>query len=333
MDKVTLTSRAFHNTEMGPFLKELCEYTGMDMALPMNTGAEAVETAIKIARKWAYRVKGVPRDQAEIIACCDNFHGRTVTIVTFSTEALYREDFGPYTPGFRVVAYGDADAVEAAITPNTAAVLVEPIQGEAGVILPPDGYLARLRQLTSKHRVLLIADEVQTGFGRTGRAFACDHEGVKPDMMALGKALGGGVYPVSAVVGTAEVMGLFRPGEHGSTFGGNPLACAVGLAALRVLRDENLAERSAELGEYLKGRLAAIDSAYVKEVRGRGLFIGMVLHKEAGGARRFCEALMDRGLLCKETHDDVIRFAPPLTITREQLDWAVDQVRDVLTSI
>jgi len=333
LDRVTVTSRAFHNTEMGPFLKELCAFTKAEMALPMNTGAEAVETAIKAARKWAYNVKGVPRGQAEIIACCDNFHGRTVTIVTFSTEPLYRDDFGPFTPGFKVVPYGDAAAIEAAITPNTAAILVEPIQGEAGVIVPPDGYLKAVRDVATRHDVLFIADEIQTGFGRTGRPFACDHEDVVPDLMTLGKALGGGVYPVSAVVGRRDVLGLFKPGEHGSTFGGNPLACAIAREALRVLEDEKLTQRSAEEGAWLKDQLAAIRSPHIKEVRGRGLFLGMVLYPEAGGARRFCEALMARGLLCKETHDDVIRFAPPLTITRDQLAWAVEQVREVMTSL
>ncbi len=333
LDRVTVTSRAFHNTEMGPFLKELCEFCDTEMALPMNTGAEAVETAIKAARKWAYVAKGVPRGQAEIIACGDNFHGRTVTIVSFSTEPLYRDDFGPFTPGFRVVPYGDAAAIEAAITPNTAAILVEPIQGEAGVILPPEGYLKAVRQIATRHNVLLIADEIQTGFGRTGRRFACDHEDVKPDLMTLGKALGGGVYPVSAVVGRRDILGLFQPGEHGSTFGGNPLGCAVAREALRVLEDERLTERSAQEGAWLKARLAEIQCPYIKEVRGRGLFVGVELYPEAGGARRFCEALMERGLLCKETHDDVIRFAPPLTITREQLAWAVDQVREVMVAI
>ncbi len=333
LGKVTVTSRAFHNAEMGPFLKELCEFTDTEMALPMNTGAEAVETALKAVRKWAYLTKGVPKYEAEIIVCANNFHGRTVTVVTFSTEPLYREDFGPFTPGFKVIPYGDAEALEAAITPSTAAFLVEPIQGEAGVIMPPEGYLKKVREITKRHNVLLIADEIQTGFCRTGRRFACDHEGVKPDLMTLGKALGGGVYPVSAVVGTRDVLGLFRPGEHGSTFGGNPLACAVGRMALRVLLEEKLEARSAELGAYLLEKLRGIHSAYVKEVRGKGLFVGMELHPSAGGARRFCEAMMGRGMLCKETHDDVIRFAPPLTITREQIDWAVGQVSEVMGSI
>ncbi len=330
MDKVTVTSRAFHSTELGPFFQELCAYTGTQMVLPMNSGAEAIETALKAARKWAYQVKRIPRHDAEIIVCSDNFHGRTVTCVSLSTEPLYRDDFGPFTPGFRVIPYGDVAALEAAITPNTAAFLVEPIQGEAGVILPPDGYLAKVRDICTKANVLLIADEIQTGFGRTGKRFACEHEGVQPDLMTLGKALGGGIYPVSAVAGRRDVLGLFVPGEHGSTFGGNPLACAIAREALRVLDDEKLVERSAELGAWLLQRLGAIQSPHIKEVRGRGLFIGMVLHKEAGGARRFCEALMGRGLLCKETHDDVIRFAPPLTITKDQLEWAAGQVAEVM---
>ena len=333
LEKVTVTSRAFHNSELGPFFQELCAYTGMEMVLPMNTGVEAIETAIKAARKWAYQVKKVPRYEAEIIACSGNFHGRTVTAVSFSTESLYREDFGPFTPGFQVVPYGDLDALRQAINPATAAFLVEPIQGEAGVIMPPRGYLAAAREICSRANVLMIADEIQTGFGRTGRRFGCDHEGVRPDMMTLGKALGGGIYPVSAVAGSRECLGLFTPGEHGSTFGGNPLGCAIARESLRVLEEEGLCERSAELGAYLLQRLRTIQSRHIRDVRGLGLFIGMELYPEAKGARRFCEALMTRGLLCKETHDDVIRFAPPLVITREQLDWAVDQVSEVLTSL
>jgi ornithine--oxo-acid transaminase len=328
--RLTLTSRAFHNTQMGPFLKELCAYTGMEMALPMNTGAEAVETAIKAVRKWGYLRKGVPRDRAEIVVCANNFHGRTVTIVTFSTEPLYREDFGPFTPGFRVIPYGSASELEAAITPETVAFLVEPIQGEAGVIVPPDGFLAAAREITSRHGVLLVADEIQTGFGRTGRRFCWEHETAKPDLIVLGKALGGGVYPVSAVAGTAEVLGLFRPGEHGSTFGGNPLACAVARASLAALEDEKLHERADALGREFLARLKSISSRHIRAVRGRGLLIGMELHPEAGGARRFCEALMADGVLCKETHVDVIRFAPPLVITAEQLAWVADRVADVM---
>jgi ornithine--oxo-acid transaminase len=333
LGKVTVTSRAFHNTELGPFLKDLCEFTGMEMGLPMNSGAEAVETAVKAARKWAYEVKGVPKYDAEIIVCEDNFHGRTVTLVSFSTEPLYKDAFGPFTPGFKVIPYGDADALEKAITPNTAAFMLEPIQGEAGVIVPPDGYLSKVAAICRKNNVLLIADEIQTGFGRTGKKFAVDHEGVRPDMMTLGKALGGGVYPVSAVVGSREVLGLFVPGEHGSTFGGNPVACAIGREALAVMVDEKLVEKSAELGAYLMEKLSTIKSKHIKQLRGKGLFVGMVLYPEAGGARRFCEAMMERGMLCKETHDNVIRFAPPLVITREQIDWAVAHVNEVMTTL
>jgi ornithine--oxo-acid transaminase len=333
LDKITLTSRAFHNAEMGPFLHELCEYAGMSMALPMNTGAEAVETAIKAARKWAYAVKGVPRHEADIIVCADNFHGRTVTIISFSTENLYRDDFGPFTPGFTVIPYGDAEALAAAITPNTAAFMVEPLQGEAGVAVPPAGFLEQAQELCAKNDVLFILDEVQTGLGRTGRRFCYQHEEVHPDLIIVGKALGGGIYPVSAVVGKMEILSLFRPGEHGSTFGGNPLGAAVARESLRVLEEEQLASRSAELGEYLMGRLRAIQSPYIKEVRGKGLLIGLVLHPDAGGARRFCVALMEEGLLCKETHEDVIRFAPPLVIGREQLDWALERVEKVITTI
>jgi len=333
LEKITLTSRAFHNAEMGPFLHELCEYAGMSMALPMNTGAEAVETAIKAARKWAYAVKGVPRHDADIIVCADNFHGRTVTIISFSTENLYRDDFGPFTPGFTIIPYGDADALEAAITPNTAAFMVEPLQGEAGVAVPPAGFLERAQELCAKNDVLFVLDEVQTGLGRTGRRFCYQHEDVHPDLVIVGKALGGGIYPVSAVVGKMEILSLFRPGEHGSTFGGNPLGAAVARESLRVLEEEQLASRSAELGEYLMARLRAIQSPYIKEVRGKGLLIGLVLQPDAGGARRFCVALMEQGLLCKETHEDVIRFAPPLVISREQLDWALERVEKVITTI
>ncbi|MBW2529797.1 MAG: ornithine--oxo-acid transaminase [Deltaproteobacteria bacterium] len=329
-DKVAVTSRAFLNAELGPFLKELCELCGADMALPMNSGAEAVETAIKAARAWGYQHKGVPEGKAEIVVCADNFHGRTVTIISFSTEPLYQKDFGPFTPGFQVIPYGDAAALERAITPNTVAFLVEPIQGEAGVCIPPEGFLARARQLCTDHRVLLIADEIQTGLGRTGKLFACDHEQVEPDLFILGKALGGGVLPISAIVGAREVLEVFVPGSHGSTFGGNPLACAVARAALRILVEQRLPERSAELGAYLMEKLRTLDNPLIKEVRGRGLFVGVELAPEAGGARRYCEQLMAKGLLCKETHDDVIRFAPPLVIEREDIDWAFERVREVL---
>jgi ornithine--oxo-acid transaminase len=328
--KVTLTSRAFRNDQLGLLYQELSDLTGYEMALPMNTGAEAVETAIKLARKWGYVKKGIPANQAEIITAGNNFHGRTISIISFSTEPLYKDAFGPHTPGFVTVPYGDAAALERAITPNTAAILLEPIQGEAGVVVPPAGYLKAVADLCRKHNVLFIADEIQTGLGRTGKLFACDHEGVRPDVMILGKALGGGVYPVSAVLASREILGLFRPGEHGSTFGGNPLAAAAARAALRVIVEEKLVENSARLGEYFQERLAEIPSPHVKEVRGRGLLIGVELKPAARGARRFCEALQQRSILCKETHDDVIRFAPPLVIDRPTIDWALGPITDVL---
>lgn len=327
MERVTLTSRAFRNDQMGPFLEELCQLTGYDLALPMNTGAEAVETAIKAARKWAYKSKGVAAGLAEIIVCEGNFHGRTTTIVSFSSEEKYREDFGPFTPGFVMIPYGDPEALEAAITPNTAAFLFEPIQGEGGVILPPDGFLRQAAEICAKHNVLLVADEIQTGLGRTGRFLSCDHEGVRPDIVILGKALSGGFYPVSAIVADEEVLGLFKPGDHGSTFGGNPLGAAIGRRALEVIIEEDMVGRSYELGHYFKGRLERIESEYIKEVRGKGLFIGVELHVPA---RRFCEALRDRGILCKETHENVIRFAPPLVITKEEIDWAISHIEPIL---
>ena len=330
LDRVALTSRAFHNDQLGPFMAELADLCGMQMVLPMNTGAEAVETAIKAARKWGYVVKGVPHSQAEIIVCGGNFHGRTVTIVSFSTEASSREDFGPFTPGFKVAPYGDVAAIEALMSDNTVAVLVEPIQGEAGEVVPPAGFLSALRSLCTRRRALLILDEIQTGLGRTGKLFAHQHEEAVPDLMTLGKALGGGILPVSAVVGSREVLGLFRPGEHGSTFGGNPLAAAVGRAALRTLVDEKLAERAAEIGAYFKASLCAIDTPAIDHVRGRGLLIGVVLKQGRGGARPYCERLMEVGILCKETHEDVIRFAPPLTITREEIDWALERIAPIL---
>ncbi len=328
--KVTLTSRAFRNDQLPLLYKELSEMTGYDMSLPMNSGAEAVETAVKLARKWAYRVKGVPRHQAEIIVAGGNFHGRTVTIVSFSTEPLYRDDFGPFTPGFVVVNYGDADALEKAITPNTAAVMLEPIQGEAGVIIPPSGYLKKVSEICKQNNVLFMADEIQTGLARTGKLFASYHEDVRPDVVIVGKALAGGFYPVSAVLADKPILGLFTAGEHGSTFGGNPLAAAVARASLKVIRDEKLAERSAELGEYFIEQLAEITSPHVKEVRGKGLLIGVELKPEAGGARRFCEALKGKGILAKETHDNVIRFAPPLVIDKETIDWALPSIREAL---
>ena len=328
--KVTLTSRAFRNNQLPLLYKELSELSGYGMSLPMNSGAEAVETALKLARKWAYHVKGVPRYEAEIIVAEGNFHGRTISIVTFSSELLYRDDFGPFTPGFKVVPYGDAAAIEAAITPTTAAVMIEPIQGEGGVIVPPAGYLRDVATLCKKHDVLLIADEIQTGLGRTGKLFACDHEGVRPDVMVIGKALSGGFYPVSAVLADPDLLGLFTPGEHGSTFGGNPVAAAVARASLKVLVEEKLAERSYELGSYFMDQLAEIPTPYVREVRGKGLLIGVELKPEAGGARRFCEELKHRGILAKETHENTIRFAPPLVIEKETIDWALPHIRDVL---
>jgi ornithine--oxo-acid transaminase len=327
LHRVTLVSRAFYSDQLGIFLKQLCELTGYEKALPMNSGAEAVETAIKAARKWGYEVKGVPDNQAEIITCTGNFAGRTISMISFSTEEKYRENFGPFTPGFITVPYGDAGALEEAITDNTVAFLVEPIQGEGGVVMPPEGYLKRAAEICRENNVLFIADEIQTGLGRTGSLLACDHEGVKPDMVTLGKALSGGYYPVSAVVSGSSILGLFEPGDHGSTFGGNPLAAAVGRAALDVIVDEDLPGRSAELGAYFKGRLERIECDDIKEVRGRGLFIGVEMHSDA---RPYCEALRERGILCKETHGTVIRFAPPLIITKEEIDWALEHIEEVL---
>ncbi|MDE2806576.1 MAG: ornithine--oxo-acid transaminase [Gemmatimonadota bacterium] len=331
LDRLTLTSRAFHNDQMGPFLRELCEASGFDAALPMNTGAEAVETAIKMVRKWGYQVRGVPDGQAEIIVCEDNFHGRTTTIVGFSSEAQYREGFGPFTPGFKLVPYGDVEALRRAIGPNTVGFLVEPIQGEAGVIVPPDGYLRETAAICRDKGVAFVADEIQTGLGRTGRLFCCDWEGVRPDVLVVGKALGGGVYPVSAVIADAEFMDIFRPGDHGSTFGGNPLGAAVGRASLRVIIDDDLSRRSDELGSWFMDRLRRIDSPHVEEVRGKGLLIGVVIRKSSGSARPFCEALQDRGILAKETHHQVVRFAPPLTVERDDLEAALAEIEAVLS--
>lgn len=328
--KVTLTSRAFRNNQLPLLYKELSEMTGYEMSLLMNSGAEAVETAVKLARKWAYQVKKVPRHQAEIIVAGNNFHGRTVTIISFSSEPLYRDDFGPFTPGFVVVEYGNANAIEKAITPNTAAVMLEPIQGEAGVIIPPFGHLKKVAEVCRKNNVLLVADEIQTGLARTGKLFAAGHEDVRPDVVIVGKALSGGFYPVSAVLADQPILGLFTAGEHGSTFGGNPLASAVARAALRVIREEKLAERSQQLGEYFLEQLSEIPGPHVKEVRGKGLLIGVELKPEAMGARRFCEALQMKGILAKETHDNVIRFAPPLVIDKETIDWALPAIREVL---
>ena len=329
--KLTLTSRAFRNDQLPLFYKELSELTGYEMSLPMNSGAEAVETALKLARKWAYQVKKVPRHNAETIVANGNFHGRTISIISFSSEPLYKDDFGPFTPGFINVDYGDTNAIEKAITPNTAAVMLEPIQGEGGVLVPPEGYLKKVSELCKKNNVLFIADEIQTGLGRTGKLFACDHEGVRPDIMIIGKALGGGFYPVSAILADKPVLGLFTPGEHGSTFGGNPLAAAVAREALKVIVEEKLITNAATLGEYFMDQLAEINSPYVKEVRGKGLLIGVELKPEAGGARRFCEAMQGNGILAKETHEDVIRFAPPLIIDQKTIDWALPIIRSVLT--
>lgn len=330
--KISLTSRAFRNDKLGLFYKKLSDVTGYEMILPMNTGAEAVESAIKLARKWAYVKKGLPKYEAEIIVAEGNFHGRTTTIVSFSTENFYREMFGPFTPGFKVVPYGDLEALKAAITPNTAAIMLEPIQGENGVVVPPDGYLKGVSEACKENNVLFIADEIQTGLCRTGKWFACDWEDVKPDMITIGKALSGGMYPISAVLASADLLGLFEPGEHGSTFGGSPMAAAVGLAALEVLEEEKLDQRATELGEYFMAELRKIETPIVKEVRGRGLLIGVELYPEAGGARRYCEMLREKGLLAKETHDHVIRFAPPLVIEKADLDWALGVIAEVIKS-
>jgi len=330
-EKLTLTSRAFHNELMGKFLELLCQVCGMEMALPMNTGAEAVETAIKAARKWGYQKKKVEAEKAHIIVCENNFHGRTTTIVGFSTEHQYRDGFGPFTPGFSIIPYGDDQALRNAITPNTVAFMVEPIQGEAGINIPPAGYLKKAHDICLENNVLFIADEIQTGFGRTGKLFCCDHEGVKPHILVVGKALGGGVYPVSAALSSREVMDVFTPGDHGSTFGGNPLASAVAIAALEVIVEEKLAARSAELGAFFLERLQGIKSPHVSEVRGKGLMIGLEIKKESGPARPFCEKLQYRGILAKETHGQVIRFAPPLVTTKDDLGWAADIIGNVLT--
>ncbi len=332
-ERLTLTSRAFRNDQLGPFYEEVAALTGFPRVLPMNTGVEAVETAIKMARKWAYTVKGVPANQAEILVFSNNFHGRTTTVVGFSTDEHYKDGFGPFTPGFRCLPFGDIDAVRRALHPNVAAVLIEPIQGEAGVIIPPDGYLRDLETACREHGVLLILDEIQSGLGRTGRLFAFEHEGIRPDAVIVGKALAGGCYPVSAVLAGDEPMGVFGPGDHGSTFGGNPLGCAVAREALRVLTEERMVENSAAQGTYLLEQLQGIDSPSIREVRGRGLWVAVELHAEAGGARQYCERLQAQGLLCKETHEHVIRFAPPLVITREEVDWAVDRIRRVFAQL
>jgi ornithine--oxo-acid transaminase len=328
--RLTLTSRAFRNDQLPLLAKELCELTGYEMVLPMNSGAEAVETAIKAARKWGYGVKGIPEDRAHIIACDGNFHGRTISIISFSPEEQYRDGFGPFTPGFELIPYGEAQALEQAIRANTAAFLVEPIQGESGIVVPPPGYLRQVREICDRHNVLLVLDEIQSGLGRTGRLLAAEHDGVRADVVVIGKALSGGMYPVSAVLADRCVLSVFGPGDHGSTFGGNPLACAVAREALRILVEERLIERASESGEYLLARLREIRSPHIQEIRGKGLWAGIVLKPEAGGARRFCEALVQQGLLAKETHWNVIRLAPPLIISREEIDWALERLTTVL---
>ncbi|EKN69450.1 ornithine--oxo-acid transaminase [Neobacillus bataviensis LMG 21833] len=326
-DKVTLTSRAFHNDQLGPWYEKVCQLAKKEMVLPMNTGAEAVETAVKAARRWSYDVKGVAEDQAEIIACIGNFHGRTMTAVSLSSDAEYKRGFGPMLPGIKLIPYGDLEALKSAITPNTAAFLIEPIQGEAGIVIPPAGFMKAAFDLCKENNVLFIADEIQAGLARTGKMFACEWEGIEPDMYILGKALGGGVFPISCVVADKDILGVFNPGSHGSTFGGNPMACAVSIAALDVLVDEKLSEKSLELGEYFINKLKEIKNPKIKDVRGRGLFIGVELTEPARG---YCEQLKDHGLLCKETHDTVIRFAPPLVISKEELDWAIERISKVL---
>jgi len=328
--RLTLTSRAFHNDQMGPFLHQLCELAGFARALPMNSGAEAVETAIKAIRKWGYKVKKIPEGKAEIIVSAGNFHGRTTTIISFSTEAQYKDGFGPFTPGFKIIPFGDADALEKAITPNTCAFLTEPLQGEAGVIVAPDGWLRRIREITKRHNVLWVDDEIQTGLGRTGKMFAWQWEGARPDALIVGKALAGGMYPVSAFLADENVMDVFTPGDHGSTFGGNPFGAGIGRAALKVLVEEKLADRAQELGTWFMGELKKIGSDSVVEVRGKGLLIGVEIKVEAGTARPFCEALAERGILCKETHDQVVRFAPPLTVSKADLQWALPKIAEVL---
>jgi len=329
LDKLTLTSRAFRNDQLPLFLKKVCEVTGMEMALPMNTGAEGVETALKAMRKWAYKVKGVAENKAEIICASNNFHGRTITIISLSTEEQYRDGFGPMTPGFPIVPYGDAKAIEEAINENTAGVFIEPIQGEGGIIIPPEGYLKEVKEICEKNNVLLIFDEIQSGLGRAGKLFAWQWENAKPDGIILGKALGGGVYPVSVFAASKEIMGVFNPGDHGSTFGGNPIAAAVGLAALNYLIDEDLPGKALELGNYFMDKLRSLKNPIIKEVRGKGLLIGLELNEKA---RPYAEKLKDKGLLCKETHVVVIRFAPPLVITKEELDWAFEKVKEIFES-
>ena len=328
--KVTLTSRAFRNSQLPLFYKELSEMTGFEMSLPMNSGAEAVESALKLIRKWAYTVKKIPRYQCEIIVANGNFHGRTISIISFTSEDFYKQEFGPFTPGFVIVPYGDIEAIKSSINSKTAAIMLEPIQGEAGVIIPPDGYLKAIEEVCRENNILFVTDEIQTGLGRTGKLFAFQHEKVRPDIVIIGKALSGGFYPVSAILADSNIMNLFLPGEHGSTFGGNPLGAAVARAALKVIRDENLVENSAELGRYFLNKLKNINSKHIKEVRGRGLFIGVELKSEANGARKFCEILKQKGILAKETHVDIIRFAPPLVIDKQTIDWALPLIEETL---
>lgn len=330
LDKVTLTSRAFHNDQLGPMVQALADLCGMEAVLPMNTGAEGVETAIKTARKWGYKKKGIAADKVKIICCSDNFHGRTTTIVGFSTDPQAQDGFGPFTPGFEIVEYGNIEALKKAIDANTAAFLVEPIQGEAGVKIPPDGYLKAVRQVCTERKILFIADEIQSGLGRTGKTFACEHEGVKPDIIILGKALGGGIMPVSAIVTSREIMSVFHPGDHGSTFGGNPLACAIARKVIDILRTNEYQENARKMGEYLMGKLRAIKSDKIATIRGRGLWFGIDLKPTAGKARAHCEKLMHEGLLCKDTHEQTIRLAPPLCITKDEVDWAVERLNKVL---
>ena len=329
-DKVTLTSRAFRNDQLPLLCKELCELTGYEMMLPMNSGAEAVETAIKASRKWGYKVKGVQKDSAEIIACKNNFAGRTITVISFSTEEQYKDGFGPLTPGFKTIPYNDSAALEKAITPNTVAFIVEPIQGEGGVIIPSDGYLKKAYDICKKNNVLFIADEIQSGLGRSGKLFAFEYDDIKPDIVTIGKALSGGCYPVSAVLSSKEILSVFQPGDHGSTFGGNPLGAAIARESIKVLTEENLIDYSYQLGNYFIKKLKEIKSPHIHEIRGKGLFIGVELNDNAQGARRFCERLMKKGILCKETHVNVIRFAPPLVITKKEIDWALERIEEVL---
>jgi len=327
--RLTLTSRAFRNDQLALFYREICDLTHSHKVLPMNSGAEAVETVIKAVRKWGYKIKGVPDGKAEIIVCANNFHGRTIAIVGFSTDEQYREGFGPFAPGFKIIPFGDTEALEKAITPYTVGFLVEPIQGEGGVIVPPSGYLAQSKAICKKHNVVFILDEIQTGLGRTGKLLAEEHDGIEADLSIIGKALSGGFYPISAVLSNNEVLGVLRPGDHGSTFGGNPLACAVARMALKVLVEEGMIDNAAKMGDYFASQLRNIRSPYIKEVRGRGLLLGVELQPEAGGARRFCEALMKKGLLCKETHEHTVRFAPPLIIRKEEIDWALERIEPV----